>query len=88
MSTPMKCPNGCDLTGELIPGEYQDLYPPDVTNFSRVIGNYDWYEDRTISWLCPDCDIVWTRGGDDKEPPVLDNLVTKFIDNGGLAESG
>jgi hypothetical protein len=76
--TPMKCPNGCDLTGNPIPEEHRSYYQEGATNFSRVIGNYDWYEDRTITWSCPDCGVVWTRLSSEKEPEFLQPIATKF----------
>jgi hypothetical protein len=61
MPSPMKCPNGCDLTGSPIPDEHREYYEPEATHFSRAIGIYDWYKDRTVSWSCPDCSVVWDR---------------------------
>jgi hypothetical protein len=61
MPIPMSCPNNCDLTGDPIPEEHREYYSPETTNFSRVIGNYDWHKDRTVSWSCPDCEVVWDR---------------------------
>jgi len=31
--------------------------------FSRKIGLYDWGEDRTVAWKCPDCEHIWKRVG-------------------------
>lgn len=60
MSDEDKCPNGCDLRGDPIPERSQYLYGG-KTHFSRMIGNYDIIEDRTVSWSCPDCGITWPR---------------------------
>lgn len=79
--TPMQCPNGCDLTGPPIPEDHRELYYGGETHFSRVIGNYDWYEDRTVSWTCPDCETTWTRlppQEEEREPKFIQSLVTLF----------
>ena len=55
------CPNGCDLVGDPIPDAHRDLYGEGYTHFSRVIGIYDMALDRTVEWLCPDCEVRWPR---------------------------
>lgn len=69
MSAPDSCPNGCDLKGAPIPDEWREYYASGTSNFSRVIGNYDWEKDVTVSWSCPDCGITWPR----ENVPVFDD---------------
>lgn len=54
------CPNcSANLQGEPIPKEQQESYG--CTNFTRKIGIYDIYEDRTVKSKCPDCEYEWAR---------------------------
>lgn len=54
------CPHcGADLQGDPIPEESQHHYSS--THFSRKIGIYDFWKDRTVEWMCPDCDGRWER---------------------------
>jgi hypothetical protein len=83
MSTPMSCPNNCDLTGDPIPDEHRDYYQEGSTHFSRAIGIYDWYKDRTVFWSCPDCKVTWDRFTkeiieDEEEGRILPGLVELF----------
>ena len=54
------CPHfNTELQGEIIPKEQQELYS--ATHFSRKIGSYDLGKDRTIKWVCSDCNGEWDR---------------------------
>lgn len=54
------CPHcNTELQGEPIPKEQQESYG--ATHFSRKIGVYDFSKDRTIKWVCPDCNGEWGR---------------------------
>lgn len=57
--TPVRCPNGCDLTGSAIPEEQRHMYGG-ATHYSDVIGIVE--NDRTVAWRCPDCGEEWPRG--------------------------
>ena len=60
MSSPDRCPEGCDLTGAPIPSNIREHYG-DATHFSRAVGEYDMWLDRTVAWHCPDCGVTWSR---------------------------
>jgi hypothetical protein len=49
-----------DLQGAPIPEKDRDFYGGH-THFSRMIGNYDTFFDRSVSWSCPDCGGTWKR---------------------------
>lgn len=54
------CPHcNTNLQGELIPIEQQESYG--ATHFTRKIGIYDRWSDRTVKWKCPDCRGEWDR---------------------------
>jgi len=56
------CPKcDADWRGKPIPREHQHLYATDTGYFSRLIGQYDMNQDRTTSWLCPDCGATFPR---------------------------
>jgi hypothetical protein len=59
--TPTECPKcKADLRGADIPPSQQGAYGGE-THFTRVIGIYDRYKDRTTHWRCPDCGHEWER---------------------------
>jgi len=57
------CPNcKVDLTGGPIPQQYIDAgHYGNHTHYSRRIGIYDRGRDRTVAWVCPDCNHQWAR---------------------------
>lgn len=65
-----ECPHcHADLRDDPIPTEHLGWYGGnpicdgcgDPRHGSRLIGIYDQGLDRTVSWLCPDCGVRWTR---------------------------
>ena len=63
LSEPQKCPKcNADFTGEPIPKKYRDAgYYGNATHYGRVIGLYDFWEDRVTYYQCPDCKHKWKR---------------------------
>ncbi|MGE8081386.1 hypothetical protein [Peribacillus loiseleuriae] len=54
------CPHcNANLQGESILKSQQEAYGS--THFSRKIGVYDFFKDRTVKWTCPDCQGEWDR---------------------------
>lgn len=52
------CPHcGAQLQGDPIPEQSRHLFG--ATHFSRKIGVYDTYKDRTVEYQCPDCGQRW-----------------------------
>jgi hypothetical protein len=49
-----------DLRGYQIPESDRHLYGG-RDRFSRVIGIYSRERDRTVKWMCPDCQGQWDR---------------------------
>lgn len=53
---PYNCPHcKISLLGEPIPEEHKEHYAPGATHFKRELGRYDWDQDRTVEYSCPDC---------------------------------
>ena len=55
-----KCPNGCNLQGELIPEKDRHHFG-DATHFSRTICVELPFYDGGAYYTCPDCKINWHR---------------------------
>ena len=55
-----KCPNGCNLQGELIP-EGDRHHFGDATHFSRTICVELPFYDGGAYYTCPDCKVNWHR---------------------------
>ena len=55
-----QCPEcGAEFQGSPIPEEQQEAFG--ATHFSRKISIYSREKDRTVAWLCPDCNHKWAR---------------------------
>lgn len=52
MSEPTECPKCHTDFRYVVKGK----------TYLRVISIYDRAKDRTIEWMCPDCDYRWPRG--------------------------
>lgn len=58
---PTTCPNcKANWQGDPIPPKHQSLFGGS-THYSRLIAIYDVEKDRTVAWLCPDCDYKMER---------------------------
>ena len=55
-----KCPNGCNLQGELIPEKDRQHFGT-ATHFSRTICVELPFYDGGAYYTCPDCKINWHR---------------------------
>lgn len=60
------CPEcNADLRGDQIPPEQADSYAGEYIDgkkyFSKWIGIYDLYQDRTVAWMCPECKKEYKR---------------------------
>lgn len=55
------CPEcGASWVSSIIPEEIREYYTPPYF-FSRLIGIYSREQDRTIEYVCPDCDARFER---------------------------
>ena len=68
MTLPDHCPHcGASFQGDPVQ-EKDRKYFGDITHFSRLIGYFNLYTDRTEQYICPDCRyVVWDITNEKKE---------------------
>jgi hypothetical protein len=74
-----KCPNGCNLQGELIPEKDRQHFGT-ATHFSKAICVELPFYDGGAYYTCPDCKVNWHRHEVGSHVRKLVNFYTVYRD--------